>query len=89
MWFGTFLLESREFHSHSFDKQWLRKHSIPCLLLPRVVGSLPKQAWGDTDELLFKGMARVQMSDRGDNWNERWQGALSLPNVTILDKSQR
>ncbi|CAM9742313.1 unnamed protein product, partial [Ectocarpus sp. 4 AP-2014] len=44
-----------------------------------------KKAWKDTDELLFKGMARVQMSDRGDNWNDRWQRALSLPNKTKMD----
>ncbi|CAM9443280.1 unnamed protein product, partial [Ectocarpus fasciculatus] len=44
-----------------------------------------KKAWKDADELLFKGMARVQMSDRGDNWNERWQEALSLPNKTKMD----
>lgn len=52
-------------------------------------GCCPTQEWRETDDLLFKGMARVQMSDRGDNWNERWQGALSLPNNTPLDKSHR
>eukprot|EP00752_Nemacystus_decipiens_P004466 g4078.t1 len=44
-----------------------------------------KKAWKDADELLFKGMARLQMSDRGDNWNERWQEALALPNKTAME----
>eukprot|EP00752_Nemacystus_decipiens_P004500 g4109.t1 len=48
-----------------------------------------KKAWKDADELLFKGMARLQMSDRGDNWNERWQEAFSLPHVSDKDKSYR
>ncbi|CAM9490420.1 unnamed protein product [Pylaiella littoralis] len=48
-----------------------------------------KKAYKDTDELLFKGMARVQMSDRGDNWNERWQEALSLPNGSNMERGYR
>lgn len=30
-----------------------------------------------------------QMCDRGDNWNERWQEALSLPNNTPMEKTYR
>ncbi|CAM9754308.1 unnamed protein product, partial [Scytosiphon promiscuus] len=48
-----------------------------------------KKAWRDADDLLFKGMPSVQMTDRGDNWNERWQEALSLPNNTEMDKGYR
>eukprot|EP00904_Undaria_pinnatifida_P000353 jgi/Undpi1/10318/HiC_scaffold_28.g12769.m1 len=48
-----------------------------------------KKAWKDTDMLLFKDFPRVQMSDRGDNWNERWQEALNLPNITEMDKGYR
>lgn len=29
------------------------------------------------------------MSDRGDNWNERWQEALSLPNDSDMEKRYR
>lgn len=29
------------------------------------------------------------MSDRGDNWNERWQEALTLPNGSEMEKGYR
>lgn len=31
----------------------------------------------------------LQVIDRGDNWNERWQEALALPNKTDFDKNVR
>ena len=47
---------------------------------------ISRRQYQDVQRLLFSGLKKITVQDTGDNWNQRFQKALDMPEETIEDK---
>lgn len=50
---------------------------------------LDRMKFKEVEKLLFQGHQKVTISDSGDNWNQRYQRIMSLPENTAIDRAQK